>query len=389
MEITLIINPSSSSKKFALYKDGVRLVDAYVEGGADGYNTCTIMKGVQQQCEPVNRSRFRDSLANFLKQIVEEKIIASLMDIKIVAIRVVAPGTFFQEHKEIDSEYIKKLHIQADTAPLHIPSLLKEIEVIKKQLPQARLIGVSDTAFHCSIPDFIRSYSLPKADAKQYDLYRFGHHGLSVVSVVERVHAVTGFDPKRMIVCHIGSGVSVTAVKDGKSFDTSSGYAPGSGLIMSSRAGDLDAGAILALMKKQNLKPIDAENYIQTQGGLFGLSGEVDLRLLIERRVHGDIMATKAINSFVYQIQKTIGAFVAVLGGLDLLVFTATAGERSSALRSLITEQLLGLGIVLDTEKNDLCIGKNGVISQVGSQIKVAVIKNDETAEIIKIVKTL
>ena len=387
MSTILIINPGISSKKFTLYKDDTKLIDTSVEAGADGYNVCTTVKGVQQQCLPVNRLRFNDSLADFLKQAIETKNLESVMEIKTVALKVIAPGTFFQDHREMNDEYLQNLHDSESLAPLHISPLLKEIALLKKQLPQARLFGLSDTAFHQTIPDYIRNYSLPKSETEKHDLYRFGCHGLSVASVMERIHAVVGVDPARVIICHIGSGVSVTAVKAGKSFDTSAGYVPDTGLIIGSKAGDLDAGALLALMKKQHLKPLDAENYLHTQGGLFGLSGEIDLRLLLERKVKGDLQAIKALDSFVYQIKKNIGSFMFGMGGVDLLVFTATAGERSPALRSMITAGLFDLGIALDTEKNDLCIGKNGVISQVGSLVKVAVIKSDEAAEIMRILK--
>lgn len=389
MGVTLIVNPGSSSKKFALYKDDVRVLDAYVESGSDGYNVCTLLKGVQQGCTTINRRRFHESLNDFLQKAKELNLINDLFDIEKVAVRVVAPGTFFQEHKVLDVGYIQKLKSVEAIAPLHIPHLLKEIEIINKELPHIKLLAVSDSAFHSTIPDFIREYSLSESETKSHDLYRFGYHGLSVASVIRRIHAVVGMDAERVVVCHIGSGVSVTAIKNGKSLDNSMGYAPGNGLIMGSRAGDLDTGALLTLMQIKNMKAIDAQNFVQTSGGLKGMTGDNDLRILLERKVKGEVLATKAIASFVYQIQKTIGAYTAVLGGLDLLVFTATAGERSSILRDLITKNLSGIGIVIDQDKNEACISKNGVISQMGINTKVAVIKTDETDEIFRITKTL
>ncbi len=387
MGITLIVNPGSSSKKFAIYKDNSLLLNAYVESSSDGYIMCTLINGLQQQCNPINRHHFHESLSDFIFLAVEKKIINDLLDITKVIVRVVAPGTFFQRHREIDSEYVQKLKVSASVAPLHIPHLLREIEIIKKLLPKTKMIAASDSAFHSTIPDHIRKYSLPDNETNKHDIYRFGYHGLSVSSVVGRIHAVTGMCSKRTVICHIGSGVSVTAVKDEKSFDTSMGYSPGSGLIMGSRAGDLDNGALLALMQTKNLKPIDAQTYVQTQGGLFGLSGIVDLRLLLEKRIHGDAVAIRTIDSFVYQIQKAVGGYVAVLGGIDLLVFTATASERSSVLRAMITKELFGLGIKLDIEKNELCVGRDGVISSLGSAVKIAVIKTDESSEMLRISK--
>ena len=387
MSTILIINLGGNSKKFTLYKDDNKLIDTTVKSGIDGYNVCTTIKGIQQHCLPVNRSRFEDSLVDFLKLVIENKNLENLAEIKTVAIKVIAPGTFFQSHKEINAEYLQNLQASESLAPFYISPLLREISLLKRQLPQARLYGLSDTAFHQNIPACIRNYSLLKSETDKHDLYRFGSHGLSVASVMERIHSVVGVDPDKVIVCHIGSTVSVTAVKSGKSFDTSAGYLPETGLIIGSKAGDLDSGALLALMKKQYLKPLDVENYLQTQGGLFGLARETDLRLLLERKVKGDLEAVKALDSFVYQIKKQIGSFMVGMGGVDLLIFTATAGERSPVLRSMITSNLINLGINLDNEKNDLCIGKNGVISQVGSSVKVAVIRSDETSEIMRILK--
>lgn len=389
MGITLIVNPGSSSKKFALYKDDVRVLDAYVESNVDGYNVCTLLRGVQQSCTTLNKRNFYDSINDFLNKAKDLNLIESFFDIKEVAVRVVAPGTYFQSHQILDSKYLQKLKAVELLAPLHIPHLLKEIETIKKELPQARLLAVSDSAFHITIPDFIRDYSLPEAEVQKYDIHRFGYHGLSVASVMRKVHAVLGVEAKRIVVCHIGSGVSITAVKDGKSLDNSMGYAPSGGLIMSSRAGDVDTGALLTLMQHKNLKPIDAQGFLQTSGGLKGVAEEIDLRLLLERKVKDEAKASKAVASFVYQIRKTIGSYLVSLGGIDVLIFTATAGERSSILRNLIARDLEDIGIVIDQDKNEACISKNGVISKMGSKIKVAVIKTDETDEMLRITKSL
>jgi acetate kinase len=176
----------------------------------------------------------------------------------------------------------------------------------------------------------------------------------------------------------------VTAIRGGQSIDTTMGYAPGSGLIMGSRAGDVDTDALLTLMQSRNLKPIDAQTYLQSQGGLKGIAGEADLRLLLDRRSHNDESATLAVDSFVYQIKKAIGAYVAVLGGLDALVFTATAGERSAVLRELITSSLADLGVIIDTDKNDFYVSKGGVISTKDSRVTAAVIKTDEAGELLR-----
>jgi acetate kinase len=385
MAITLIINPGSSSKKFALYNERNLLISAHVERSEDGFEMCTSINGIQQSCELQDKQSFSNCLSSFLDAAKRASCIKECFDINVVVLRVVAPGTFFQQHRIVDEDYIKLLRETQVVAPLHVPHVLAEIENLKKLLPKTKIVAASDSEFHKTIPDFVRRYSLPLAESKKYDIFRFGYHGLSVASVVRRVASLTNKSIQKTIVCHIGSGVSVTAVKDGQSVDTTMGYAPGSGLIMGSRAGDLDAGALLTLMQLQNIKPKDAQVYLQTQGGLRGLAGESDLRLLLERRAKGDIEAEKAIASFVYQIKKVIGSYAAALGGLDAIILTATASERSSILRQLILSELALLGIKIDIEKNEFFIGREGLISKKDSEVAVFVIKTDEADEMLRV----
>ncbi len=387
MAFTLIVNPGSSSKKFALYKDCALLMNAYVERSEDGFEMCTAVSGTQQLCETLDKRGFNDSLNNFLERAQKENHLKDFFEVTTVAIRVVAPKTFFQSHRLIDDAYVDLLKKSAENAPLHIPHILQEIQSIKKFLPEAKLVAASDSAFHSTIPVIARRYSIPVEESRKHDIYHFGYHGLSVASVVRKLNKVAPTVSK-VVVCHIGSGVSITAVKDGESIDTTMGYDPGSGLIMGSRAGDLPTGALLALMQAQNLKPTDAHIYLQTSGGLKGLTGESDLRLLLERRAKGDKLASEAVESFVYHIQKAIGGYAAVLGGIDALIFTATASERSPLLRTLIAEPLKGLNIILDKEKNDLCLSRDGVISPDNSPVLVMVIKTNEADEILRVSKS-
>ena len=360
------------------------LLEAYVERIADGFEMCTSLDGEQQKCSLLDHNEYNGSLGQFLDNAVERKMLASYADVTKVALRVVAPGTYFQAHRVIDEEYIHKLENLTKIAPLHIPHLLQEITATKQLLPHALLVGISDSAFHSTMPDLTRRYSIPEADAAQFDIFHFGYHGLSVASVLPRADIVAREPLRKVIVCHIGSGVSVTAVKNGKSVDTSMGYAPGSGLLMGSRAGDVPTGALLSLMQQKNLKPADALVYLQTHSGLKGLTGESDLRILLERRAQGQAKATAAIDSFIYHLQKAIGGYLAILGGVDAIILTATASQRSPQLRQLLLQSLAPLGILLDTEKNDAAINKEAVISTNQSPIKVLVIKTNEADEILK-----
>jgi acetate kinase len=383
MGITLVVNPGSSSKKFALYRDRTLLINAYVERSVDGFEMCTAISGTQQLCEQLDKGDFKDSLSNFLEIAKQNKYFAEFYEVTKVAVRVVAPGTFFQDHRLIDEDYLSRLKKLVSTVPLHIPHLLQEIESIKKFLPAAKIVAVSDSYFHRTIPVEARRYSIPEEESIKHDIYRFGYHGLSVASVMRKIKKFSQGDNAKVVVCHIGSGVSVTAVKDGKSVDTTMGYAPGSGLLMGSRAGDLEIGALLALMQFQHLRPTDAQVYLQTRGGLKGLTGESDIRLVLERRAKGDKAASEAISTFVYHIQKAIGSYVAIMGGIDTLVFTATASERSSLIRSLIAEPLAYLNISIDFDKNEQCLSRDGVLSKDGSKVNVLVVKTDEAEEIL------
>jgi acetate kinase len=184
-----------------------------------------------------------------------------------------------------------------------------------------------------------------------------------------------------MIVCHVGNGTSVTAVKNGKSVETTMGFSPSTGLLMGSRAGDVDTAALLELMRSKHWRSADAETYLNTNGGFMGIAHESDIRRLIDRRAQNEPVATEALETFAYHIQKAIAAQTVALGGLDVLVLTATAAVRSTELRSLILSGLGHLGIRLSDERNNVLVGKDGVISVNNSQVKVVVMRTDEMGE--------
>jgi acetate kinase len=389
MAVTFIVNPGSSSKKYALYAGTKLLLAAHVERAEKGTILCTMADGSQDRCQMIGDNTYETSLLDFLERALNEKVITSTTDIMVVGVRVVAPGTAFTTHRIIDDTFMRDLAMAANRAPLHVPHTEHELKVLRQALPHATFVAASDSAFHAAMPAWAKSYSLPASDAALHDIYRFGYHGLSVAGALRKLAKLPDVSANRVIVCHLGSGVSVTAVRDGQSIDTTMGYAPGSGLIMGSRAGDIDAGALLALMEERRFKVADAQTYLQTKGGLNGIAGESDLRFLLEARAKGEKKATLAIDSFIYAIQKAIGAYVAVLGGLDTLVFTATAGERSPVLRALITAPLLGLGISLDEDKNNALISRDGVISVDNGVVSVVVLKSEEATEILAVATKL
>jgi acetate kinase len=234
-----------------------------------------------------------------------------------------------------------------------------------------------------------RNFSLSSDFSSKHDIYRFGFHGLSVGSVTRRVHSLIGQDPERMVVCHMGASTSVTAVKRGLSVETTMGYAQATGLPMGNRAGDLDTMALLKIMQEKHWLPADAGVFLNTSGGLVGMCGDSDIRMLLERRVRKDEEATRALEKYSYEVKKAIASCTIALNGLDVLVLTATAAIRSAELRELILSDLEHLGIKNSKDRNNSLVGREGVISHRSSSVKVVVVKNDEAGEMMRVVKEI
>lgn len=390
MATTLVINPGSSSRKYALYKEGRLVVELRFEDTDSGFEVCSQVAGSQQNCESIRGDDFAEAFSRVVEAVNsylfrEER--GNRLDT--VVVRVVAPGTFFQKHAIINDSYIQELKKRASAAPLHIPVVMREIENVQKHFRQVPLLAASDSAFHSEMPPQAREYSIARKDVNQFDIHRFGYHGLSVSSIVRRLHALIGVDPERLIVCHIGNGTSVTAVKNGKGVETTMGYAPATGLPMGSRAGDIDNAALLELMRVKHWRPSEAEMYINSNGGLAGLAGDSDIRRLLDRRSQNDATAIQALNSFAYSIQKAIAAQTVALGGLDVLVLTATAAVRSAELRSIIMQGLSHLGVQISKDRNDFLVGKDGVISIHDSEVKVVVMRTDEMGEMAQVAERM
>ncbi len=388
MATTLVVNPGSNSKKYALYSNREVVLSHRFELTRGGFEACTHTDTGAQVCNSISNEEYNLSFERVARD-VKKFLDKESRDLDAICIRIVAPGSEFQAHKVIDSKFIEDFRRREMSVPLHIPYIMQEIQYVKNAFPKTKLVAASDSAFHSTIPGKAREFSIDRSDAETYDIYRFGYHGLSVASIIRRIHPVTGDNPSRVIVCHVGGGVSVNAIKDGKSVDTTMGYSPSSGLPMGSRAGDIDPGGLLQLMRSKNLKPSEAEMYINTKGGLLGLSEISDIRHLLDRKSKGDAVAIQTLDHFVYHIQKAIVGSTVALGGLDMLVLTGTAAERSGELRSMIVEDLEYLGVSLDADRNDLLAGQDGVFSTKKSSVKTVVIKTDEMGEMAQVVDLL
>ena len=307
--------------------------------------------------------------------------IKSLNEINAVGHRMVHGGEKFSESVLLTQEVLDAFTACNDLAPLHNPANLKGVNAISAILPNVPQIGVFDTAFHQTMPDYAYLYAIPYELYKKYGVRRYGFHGTSHRYVSQRVCEYLGVSPegKKIITCNIGNGGSITAVKDGKSIDTSMGLTPLEGLMMGTRSGDIDAGAVTFIMEKENLTAAGVSDLLNKKSGVKGIFGvSSDMRELEAAVAAGNNkMADLTEKMYFYRIKKYIGAYAAALGGVDIIVFTGGVGENQASCRSGACEGLEYMGVKLDLEKNKIR-GEEAVISAEDSKVKVVVIPTDE-----------
>ncbi len=318
-----------------------------------------------------------------LKAMVDPEIgvIKDLKEIGAVGNRIVFGGEEFTESCIIDDKVVKKMEEFIDVFPLHLPGNLAGINAIKEVLPEVPQVAVFDTAFHHTMPPKAYLYGLPYEYYEKYRIRRYGFHGTSHGFVAEKAAKLIGKDWKdlKIISCHLGSGASITAVDHGRSVDTSLGMTPVEGLLMGSRCGDLDSGALLYLMDKENLTTKQASTILNKKSGLLGVSGDKqDMRDVRAGRDAGDERATYAFDMFAYRVKKYIGAYMAAMNGCDLLLFTGGIGENAWFMRRPILEDMDFFGIKVDFSKNDGVMGEDVILSTPDSKVAVVVVTTDE-----------
>lgn len=311
----------------------------------------------------------------------EHGCISSLDQIDTVGHRVVHGGDKFKASALITPEIIETLEICSDLAPLHNPANIKGINAISATLPNVPQVAVFDTAFHQTMPDYAYMYALPYRFYEQYGVRRYGFHGTSHRYVSARACEFLGLDYKKtkVITAHIGNGGSVTAIKNGKSIDTSMGMTPLEGLMMGTRTGDVDLGAITYLMDKENLSSADVAIIANKQSGILGVSGiSSDMRDIENAVEAGNPRAILGLKMYDYRILKYIGAYMAALNGVDVIAFTGGVGENQTGTRQYICDGLSYAGVKIDAELNARSRGKEVELSLPNSKIKVVVISTDE-----------
>jgi acetate kinase len=307
--------------------------------------------------------------------------IESLNEIDAVGHRVVHGAEKFSSSVLITPEVIEQMVECIDLAPLHNPPNLKGIRAMQLLMPDIPQVGVFDTAFHQTMPDYAYMYGLPYSTYKEYGVRRYGFHGTSHRYVSARACEILGvpYEEQRIITAHIGNGGSIAAIKNGKSTDTSMGLTPVEGLLMGTRCGDVDAGALTYLMDKENLDAKGVSDLINKRSGVWGLSGiSSDMREIEAAVAEGNERAILALNVYNYRIKKYIGAYAAALGGVDILVFTGGVGENQWTTRKIVCSGMEYMGMKLDPEKNDGMRGEERVISAPDSRVTIMVVPTDE-----------
>jgi acetate kinase len=318
----------------------------------------------------------------------EYGVIKDISEISAVGHRVVHGGEKYSGSVLLNEDVMNTLNEFIELAPLHNPPNILGIKVCQELLPDTPQVGVFDTAFHQSIPEQAFLYGLPYIYYEKYRIRRYGFHGTSHKYVAYKAAEILGKDLKelKIITCHLGNGSSITAVKEGKSIDTSLGFGTISGIIMGTRCGDLDPAIIPYLMEKENLNFEQINNILYKKSGLMGLSEGIssDMRDLEEETIKGNKKAKRTLDVLNYGLKKYIGAYTAAMNGLDVLVFTAGIGENSPMLRSEVCKSLSFLGIKIDDNKNDNLRGKKEIISTGDSRVAVLVIPTNEELMIAK-----
>ncbi len=388
----LVLNCGSSSIKYALYNmdDQSVLTSGGIEkiGLPDSFIKIKLADGRKVQIdEPIPE---HTKGVKFILQVLTEgeyAVLGSLNELDAVGHRTVHGGEKFNKSVLLTDEVMKEFAACNDLAPLHNPANIKGINAVKELLPEIPQVGVFDTAFHQTMPDYAYMYALPYELYTKYGIRRYGFHGTSHRYVSERVCEYLGVNPEetKIITCHIGNGASIAAVKNGNCVDTSMGLTPLEGLMMGTRSGDIDAGAVTFIMDKLGLDTKGISDLLNKKSGLAGVSGlSNDFRDILAGIADGNERARIAKEMYTYRIKKYIGEYAAAMGGVDVILFTGGAGENQWEVRQGATCGLEFMGVKMDDEKNKACRATEAIISADDSRVKVCVIPTDEELMIAK-----
>ena len=381
----LVLNCGSSSIKYALYNmdDQSVITSGGIEkiGLPDSFINVKLNGEKHKIEKPIAEHTAGVELIFDVLTKGEYAVMKNLNELDAVGHRMVHGGEKFNKSVLLTPEVMKDFAACNDLAPLHNPANIKGVNAVSALLPNIPQVGVFDTAFHQTMPDYAYMYALPYELYKKYGVRRYGFHGTSHRYVSQRVCEFLGVKPegKKIITCHIGNGASIAAVKDGKCVDTSMGLTPLEGLIMGTRSGDIDAGAVTFLMDKLNLDTKGISNLLNKQSGLAGVSElSSDFRDILAGIANGNDKARLAKEMYTYRIKKYIGQYAAAMGGVDIILFTGGAGENQWEVREGATQGLEYMGVKMDAAKNKACRATEAILSADDSKVTVCCIPTDE-----------
>lgn len=386
--IILVINCGSSSIKYQLLDmKSDEVYDLMAKGIVEmiGLETARLQHtptGKEKVVKNLSIPDHRMGMQVVLEALVDEDhgVLNSFEDIEAVGHRIVQGADFFAGSTLVDEEVLEKIDFCSDFAPLHNPAHLLGIRACQEVLPTVPQVVVFDTAFHQTMPSYAYMYGLPYSYYEKYHIRRYGAHGTSHQFVAHKGAGMVGLDVdnSKIVTCHIGNGSSITAIVNGRSIDTSMGLTPLEGLLMGTRCGDVDANAVLYIMKKEGLSPDQMYDLVNKKSGFLGVSGKTpDAREMDELANAGDRKAKLVLKMLTFQMIKFIGAYIAEMNGVDAIFFTGGIGEHNSRLRRRVCENFAYLGLQFDYEANTAW-GVDTVISLPGSKVKVALVTTDE-----------
>ena len=385
MKKILVLNSGSSSLKYQLFNVEGDNYEVLAKGVADRIGIhgsfVTLKIGDDKKTKEVELPTHTEAIREVLNLLLSGPL-HSMDELSAVGHRIVHGGETFKSSAIVTDEVIEEIAELSELAPLHNPASVAGIRAVKSILPNIPQVVVFDTAFHQTMAKEAFLYALPKEQYTKYKIRRYGFHGTSHKYVAQKAAELIGKEGK-IITCHLGNGASISAIEHGKCVDTSMGFTPLAGVVMGTRSGDVDPYIPLYIMKTQN-KTIDELNtLLNKQSGMFGICGFSDNRDVEARYLNGEQDAIDAMNVYVHTLLRFIGGYIAVLGGVDAIVFTAGVGENGSIVRKLVVERLAYLGIKLNEENNNKR-GQTLEISTPDSKVKVFVIPTDEELMIAK-----
>ncbi len=382
----IVLNCGSSSIKYQLFDmtnqtaiakgvaDKIGLHGSYVKHEKSGEEAVTL------EGEIVDHQAGIEYILGILTS-EKRGSIKSFDEIDAIGHRVVHGGEKFNDSVLISDEVIEQIESVIELAPLHNPPNLRGIYAMKELLPGVPQVGIFDTAFHQTMPDYAYMYAIPYSLYAKYGIRRYGFHGSSHRFVSERASVILDqpLDKLKMITCHLGNGASMAAIDMGRSVDTSMGLTPVEGLIMGTRTGDLDLGVLTFIINKEGIGIQSANTLINKHSGMLGITGiSSDMREIEEAAANKDEKARLGLQMYSYRVKKYVGAYAAAMGGLDVVVFTGGIGENSPSTRTEICKGLEFIGLSIDEEKNRNLRGKEMIISRDSASVKAMVVPTNE-----------